>query len=54
MSKDTGEKPTDEERLVALLHCYYHMDFYSPLNSQYRKNVRVIEYMIEELGGEHD
>ena len=45
---------TNEERLAALTHSYYHMDYNTPNDEQYRKNVKVMEYMIEELGGTHD
>ena len=47
-------KYTNEERLRALLAAYSRMDFHTPNDEQYRKNVRVMESMIEELGGEHD
>ena len=47
-------KYTGKERLQALLAAYSRMDFYTPNDEQYRKNVHVMEEMIEELGGEHD
>ena len=40
---------TQEEKLVALTHAYEHIDYFTPNNAQYRKNVRVIEAMLDEL-----
>ena len=44
---------TKEEQFVALSHAYEHMDYFTPNNKQYQKNVKVIEAMLVDLGSEN-
>ena len=52
--ENIGVKPTKQEKIDALIHAYNHMDFNTPRTLPYRRHVKVMRYILAELGEEVD